>query len=66
MKQFQKEAKDKFDQVEKLQAESETSFEKTVVFYGENADKTQLNEFFSIFHVFVNNWQVKIDYRWMS
>ncbi|CAO3610251.1 unnamed protein product [Mucor fragilis] len=57
MKQFQKEAKDKFDQVEKLQAESETSFEKTVVFYGENADKTQLNEFFSIFHVFVNNWQ---------
>lgn len=59
MKQFQKEAKDKFDQVEKLQVESEASFEKVVLFYGENTEKTQLNEFFSIFHVFVNNWQVK-------
>lgn len=59
MKHFQKEAKDKFDQVEKLQAESEASFEKVVLFYGENTEKTQLNEFFSIFHVFVNNWQVK-------
>ncbi|KAG1121834.1 hypothetical protein G6F42_012044 [Rhizopus arrhizus] len=57
MKQFQKEAKDKFDQVEKLQVESEASFEKVVLFYGENTEKTQLNEFFSIFHVFVNNWQ---------
>ncbi|GAN04863.1 hypothetical protein MAM1_0075c04328 [Mucor ambiguus] len=57
MKQFQKEAKDRFDQVETLQAESEASFEKVVSFYGEDADKTQLNEFFSIFHVFVNNWQ---------
>jgi hypothetical protein len=58
MKEFQKEAKEKFDKVEKIQIKSEESFEKVVSFYGENVEKTQLNEFFSIFHVFINNWQV--------
>lgn len=58
MKEFQKEAKEKFDQVEKIQIKSESSFEKVVSFYGEHVEKTQLNEFFGIFHVFINNWQV--------
>lgn len=59
MREFQKEAKIKFDQVDKLQSESEASFEKAVSFYGENVQKTQLNEFFNIFCVFINSWQVK-------
>lgn len=60
MKAFQKEAKLKYDIIDQLQQDSETSFQKAVLFYGENVKTMQSNEFFKIFYTFVSNWQVII------
>jgi uncharacterized protein YjaZ len=57
MRAFQKEAKSKFDMIEQLSQDSESSFQKVVLFYGENIKTMQSNEFFKIFYTFTNNWQ---------
>lgn len=58
MKEFQKEAKNKFDKMEELQQQSEDAYNNAVVFYGENPEKMQPNEFFKIFQTFIQSWKV--------
>lgn len=59
MQVFKEEAKIKFDQIESLLNETESSFEKVVLFYGEKS-LIQPNEFFKIFQTFTQHWQVTI------
>lgn len=59
MKEFQKEAKSKFEKLEELQQALEDAYNSAVVFYGENPEKIQLNEFFRIFQTFIHSWKVK-------
>lgn len=58
MREFQIEAQKKFDTIEQLKKESDSSYEIAVTFYGEDANKMQPSEFFMIFHTFLNSWKV--------
>jgi hypothetical protein len=58
IKEFQKEASNKFDQVEKVAQEFEQAYESVVLFYSENSKTMQPNEFFKIFSTFTISWQV--------
>lgn len=59
IKQFQKEAENKLNQVETLQIKTEESYQKVVCFYGENVKGIQPDEFFKIFYTFTSSWQVR-------
>ena len=58
MKAFQKEAQTKFDDIDLLQQDTDASFEKVVLYYGENSKTMQPSEFFRIFQTFTASWQV--------
>lgn len=57
MKEFQKEAQNKYNSIEKLLKETEASYENVVSLYGENNKTMQPNEFFKIFFTFTTCWQ---------
>jgi hypothetical protein len=59
IKPFYDDAHERFKLLESLQKEAQDSFNQVVPFYGENAKTAQPNEFFSIFHLFSQNWKVK-------